>query len=83
MVFSRNNLQTFFGGIPVRLVQTKGHNRAVHSREKSDSECKRSKVSTGGLEANSVATLLCGLGKNSAQFKCNSTYEVKGCRERF
>ena len=61
----RNAPQTFFGGIAVRLVHTKEHNRAVHFGEKSDSGCKRSKVSTAGLQANSAATLLCGLGKTA------------------
>jgi hypothetical protein len=65
MILLRNEPQTFLGRKAVMLVQTKGHNRAVHFGEKSDSGCMRSKVSTAGLQANSAATLLCGLGKTA------------------
>lgn len=49
MVFSRNNLQTFLGRIPMRVVQTKGHNRAVHSGEKSDKGREGIRVVCAGL----------------------------------
>ena len=59
------NCKRILGRIALRLVHTKEHNRAVHFGERSESGCKRSKVSTAGLQANSAATLLCGLGKTA------------------
>ena len=61
----RNAPQTFFGGIAVRLVYTKDRNRAVHPGEKSDKSARETKLATAGLQTNSAATLLRGLGKTA------------------
>jgi hypothetical protein len=42
------------------LAQTKGHNRAVHSGEKSDKECEGIKVVCADLQA--ISTVLCSVG---------------------
>jgi hypothetical protein len=59
----RNELQTFFGWIAVRLVHTKEHNRAVHPGEKSDKDREGSEVGCGWLQTNSAAICFAGLVK--------------------
>ena len=65
MILLRNEPQTFLGRKAVRLVQTKEHNRAVHSGEKSDKGREGSKVVCGWFADKFDGTLLCGLGKSA------------------
>ena len=78
----RNELQTFFGWIAVRLVHTKEHNRAVHPGENPDKEYEGIKVVCADLKT--ISTALCSVVLvNPHVIQINSTNEVVGCRERF